>query len=106
MRFKTFISRIALLWLSSSLQADISDITIILAGNYDIKDEALRNRLHIVPFDEISDTCKREIVWKQYFPEILNRYQQSKFQFQPKDFTKIDTINLSTSRALRRGFNY
>jgi hypothetical protein len=69
---------------------DVSDIGIILAGNYDIEDEALKNRVHVVNFDAISLECKREIVWNEYFPELFAKYNKSRFAFKEEDFTQKD----------------
>lgn len=76
-------------------RADIStgNMTTILLGNFDIRDEALVNRLHVIDFPPISSECKKEIVWNQFFPEIFSRYQKSRFKLNPEEFNDQDREN-------------
>jgi ATPase family associated with various cellular activities (AAA) len=69
---------------------DKSSMYTVMAGNYEISDEALKNRLHTIPFGAISKECKAKIVWDEYFPQIFSRYQHSKFKLTPEDFTEYD----------------
>ncbi len=74
---------------------DTDGIYTVLAGNFDIKDEALKNRLHIITFGTISTACKTKIVWDEYFPQIFSKYKNSKFKLVEADFTEEDRENIN-----------
>lgn len=58
-------------------EIDLSHLTIILAGNHSIQDEALRKRLFLVRFDGFSAPFKRQIVWDSLIPRLLKNYSQN-----------------------------
>lgn len=83
---------------------DISHLSIILAGNSDIKDDALKNRLHMVKFDGFSKAYKKEIVQRDLLPSVL--VSHAKLTLREDDFTPNDVkaINALVDRDEDPGF--
>ncbi len=61
---------------SPYLNAEISlPPTIILAGNYAIKDEALKSRFQVIEFGGFSQKLKQQIAINMMLPSIADNYQ-------------------------------
>ncbi len=56
---------------------DTSRLTIILAGNSQINDEALRKRLFVVKFEGFDDQFKKKIIWESTLPHMVENYSQN-----------------------------
>lgn len=69
---------------------DISHVGIILAGNFDIKDEALKNRLHIIRFGGFTKDYKKEVVLNELLPSVLGLHNNATLALQRDDFTDKD----------------
>lgn len=75
---------------------DISHLCIILAGNSEIRDDALRSRLQIVKFDGYNADYKKAVVWKTMLPELIKIHENSElpliFDDVKKEQAAIDQI--------------
>ncbi len=60
-----------------NIDIDTSQLIIILAGNYQINDEALRKRLFLVNFDGFNADFKKKIVWESTLPKLFKSYSQN-----------------------------
>lgn len=78
-------------------EIDISNLGIILAGNTQITDPALRSRLNIIEFDNYTLEKKQEIVWKNLLKNLIkeSNANNSKLQIQESDFTEEDKENIN-----------
>ncbi len=78
------------------VEIDISSLGIILAGNAELTDEALRNRLHIVHFDGYDADYKKTVVWNELFSSMLAPHKTADFCINEEDFTQPDTDVINT----------
>ncbi|MDA0712872.1 MAG: AAA family ATPase, partial [bacterium] len=74
------------------LDIDVSRVGFILAGNYDIDDEALNNRLQIVNFEGFELECKRSVTLSKLLPELLTAFDQndSMLKLSASEFSAAD----------------
>ena len=56
---------------------DISHLTIILAGNSKIQDEALKKRLFMIHFPGFEIDFKMRIIWNSTIPNLLTSFSQN-----------------------------
>lgn len=64
---------------------------MLLAGNYGIKDVALKNRLKEIKFPNISKENKRKITLKHIIPQLLKLYSLVHgYSLHQEDFTRED----------------
>jgi ATP-dependent Lon protease len=71
---------------------DISHLCIILAGNSEIQDEALRSRLQVVRFEGYNADYKKAVVWKSMLPELIKIHETSELPLTFADVEK-DSID-------------
>ncbi len=76
-------------------EVDISHLGIILAGNSNMTDPALGNRLHIIHFNGYGVDYKKSVVWDELFPSLLEVHEKADLILTKDDFTSTDyqTIN-------------
>lgn len=72
------------------VDVDLSGVGVIITGNFELKDIALKNRLQTIVFERRTDECTKAIVWDHFFPEIFARYETSEFSLAKEDFTEKD----------------
>jgi ATPase family associated with various cellular activities (AAA) len=90
------------------IDIDIAHLGIILAGNQEINDEALANRLYKIYFESYDASYKKEIVWNELLPSILAPYssKHAKYPFTWNDLTQEDkdVINKMVENDIDSGF--
>ncbi|MDD9950874.1 MAG: ATP-binding protein [Zetaproteobacteria bacterium] len=65
---------------------------IILAGNYEIKDEALANRFQQIEFGGYDVDTKLRITHEKILPEVARIYNYAVKDFSPADMQKIEAL--------------
>jgi hypothetical protein len=85
---------------------DISHVGIILAGNFDVKDDALKNRLHVIQFNGFSKAYKKEVVLNELLPSVLELHQHAALALRRDDLLAkdIDAIGTLVEQDLDPGF--
>jgi ATP-dependent Lon protease len=87
---------------------DISNLGLILAGNLEVNDEALANRLYRIYFESYDTPYKKEVAWNTILPSCLLPYTgaEAQFHFNQSDLTPedIDDINKIVENDTDSGF--
>ncbi len=86
---KTFYS--PYLW----VDIDISHLGIILAGNAEITDEALHNRLHVIHFDAYAADYKKTVAWNELLPGTLAQHKTADLKIDESDITEHDVAAIN-----------
>lgn len=87
---KTFYSKFL------EAEIDISRLGIILAGNAELDDQALKSRLEIVHFKGHSADYKKRVMWEELLPSILETHKFSAFPLTMSDLLQEDIDHLNT----------
>ena len=72
-------------------EIDISNLTIILAGNFTIQEEALKKRLFVINFPGFTLEYRKRIIWESTIPNLLTSFSQNgKYSLSLADLTAED----------------
>ena len=73
--------------------------TIILAGNFDIKDAALADRFQIIVFPGFDRERRLNITREVLVPDICNTYGLTPLELKPADWKAIEVIATSSDKS-------
>lgn len=83
-------------------EVDLSKATFILAGNYEIKEPALRDRLDIFPFLGYTVVAKKRIALEVMAPELVRYYQLSEDVIDERFIQSVEQfLQSDSSKGLR-----